>query len=109
MLERDEATQRIERLKHVIQGIYSNIPKVSTEVEDSLQEHVMMISEVIQGFHVNIIDLEACQTPSTLLKEREKIEKTVVTTVESIKRMGEECAKLYEERKKVWIDLLENA
>jgi hypothetical protein len=108
MLERDEVAQRTKRLKQVVQGVYSNIPEVSMEVDTPLEEQVTKISEAIQGFHMKIIDLEACQTPSTPPEEREKREKTIVMTVESIKSMDEECVKLYEGSTQVWTVLLEN-
>ena len=56
----------------------------------------MKISEVIQGFHTNILDLEVRTTPSTPPKEREKKEKTIAMTLENIKSLDEECANLYE-------------
>jgi hypothetical protein len=50
---------------------------------------VLNISESIQGFHVKIVDLEACTMPSTPPKEREQREKTMMTTIESIKSLEE--------------------
>jgi hypothetical protein len=79
------------------------------EVDTPLEEKVMKISEAIQGFCVNIVDLEVCTTPSTPPEEREKREKTIAMTVESIKSLDEECVKLYEESTQVWTQLLENA
>ena len=43
------------------------------EVDTPLEEQVMKINESIQGFHVNILDLEDHTTPSTPLEERENI------------------------------------
>jgi len=79
------------------------------EVDTPLDEKVMKINEVIQGFCMNIFDLEARTIPSMPPKEIQQREKTVVTTVESIKILEEECMKLYEERTQVWTQLLENA
>jgi hypothetical protein len=56
---------------------------------------------------VNIIDLEACKTPSTPPEEREQRVKTATTIVERIKILDEVCVK-YEERIQVWTQLLEN-
>jgi hypothetical protein len=71
------------------------------EVDTPLEEQVMKINESIQGFHVKILDLEGHTTPSTPLKEREKREKIVSMTMESIKSFDEECVNLYEERTQV--------
>jgi hypothetical protein len=97
------------RLKNAVQEVYNNFPEIPMEVDTPLEEKVMKISESIQGFHMNIVDLEACTTPSTPLEEREKREKTSLMTVESIKSLDEECVKLYEESTQVWTQLLENA
>ena len=67
------------------------------EVDTPLEEKVMKINESIQGFHVKILDLEDHTTPSTPLEEREKMEKIVSMTMESIKSFDEECVNLYEE------------
>jgi hypothetical protein len=58
---------------------------------------------------MNINDLEAHQIPSTPPKEREQREKTVTMTVESIKSLEEECAKLYDKSTQVWMQLTEDA
>jgi hypothetical protein len=52
--------------------------------------------------------LEDSTTPSTPPEEREKWEKTTMTTVERIRSLDEEYAKLYEKRTQVWTQLLEN-
>jgi hypothetical protein len=83
-------------LKQAIKGVYSNLSEVPMEVDAPLEEQVTKITEAIQGFHAKIIDLEAHQTLSTPPEERDQREKTVVTTVESIKSMDEESTKLYE-------------
>jgi len=41
------------------------------EENSPLEEQVTNINEAIQGFHVNIFDLEAHTTPSNPLEERE--------------------------------------
>lgn len=77
------------------------------EIDAPFEEKVTKIGESIQGFHVKIIDLEACRTLSTPLEEREKTEKTVVTIVERINIMDEECKKLYDKRTQVCNVLLD--
>jgi hypothetical protein len=57
---------------------------------------------------MKITDLEACQTPSTPPEEREKREKMMTTTIENIRSLEAECAKLYEESTKVWTQLTED-
>jgi hypothetical protein len=47
-------------------------------------------------------------TPSTPPEERDQREKTVSTTVEGIRTLEEECAKLYEDNTKVWNQLSED-
>jgi hypothetical protein len=107
-LEQDEATQRTERVKQVVQGVYNIIPEIPREEDAPLEEHVTKISESIQGFHTNITDLEVRQIPSTPPEEREKREKKMTTTIENIKSMEAECAKLYEESMGVWTQLTED-
>jgi hypothetical protein len=81
-------------VKQVVHGVYDIIREVPREEENLLEEHVTKISESIHGFHTKNIDLEACQIPRTPPEEREQREKTVTKTVENIKSMEEECAKL---------------
>jgi hypothetical protein len=87
--EWDEDKQREGRLKNAMKEVYSNFPEIPMEVYIPLEEKVMKISEAIQAFHLNIVDLEARTTPSTPPKEREKREKTTAMTVESIKILDE--------------------
>jgi len=54
----------------------------------------MKISEDIQVFHENIVDLEARTRPSTPPKGREQGEKKDMKTMERIRRMDEECTKV---------------
>jgi hypothetical protein len=68
---------------------------------------VLKISKAIQGFHTNITDLEARQTPRTPLEEREKRGNMEKTTIQNIKSIEAECAKLYGESMKVWNQLIE--
>jgi hypothetical protein len=75
------------------------------EVYSPLEYKVSNISESIHGFYAKIVDLEACTTPSTPPEEREQREKIVTKTMESIKSLVEECAKLYEKRTQVWTQL----
>jgi hypothetical protein len=91
MMEQDEAKNKEERIQYAIQKVYNDIPEVPMEIDAPIEEKVSNISESIQGFHANIVDLEACTTPGTPPKEREK---TSTTTVENIKSLEEECAKL---------------
>jgi hypothetical protein len=76
------------------------------EVDDPLEYNLSKIIKSIQGFCVNIVDLEVCSTPSTPPKEREK---TTMKTMEGVKSLEEECAKLYEEKTQVWTQLTEYA
>jgi hypothetical protein len=66
------------------------------EFDTPLEEKWSSISESIHGFHMKITNLEARQTPNTPSEEREKREKMVTKTVENIKRLEAEYAKLYE-------------
>jgi hypothetical protein len=50
--------------------------------------------------------LEAQQTLRTPPEEREKREKMTTTNVENIKSLEEECSKIYEERTKLWNQLI---
>jgi hypothetical protein len=97
MMEWDEAMSKTERLKQEVQEIYNNIPKVYMEVDASLEEKVMNISEAIQGFCAKIVDLEYRTTLSTPPEKREQREQTTIMTMESINTLDEECTKLYEE------------
>jgi hypothetical protein len=75
-------------LHQEVHEVYRNILEVYMEANAPLEEQVTKINEAIQGFHVNIVDLEAHTTPSTPPEEREKREKTTMTTVENIKKFG---------------------
>jgi hypothetical protein len=57
------------------------------EVDTSLEDKLMNISEAIHGFHTKIVDLEVRTTPSTPPEERYQREKTIVMIVESIKSL----------------------
>jgi hypothetical protein len=59
-------------MQHAIQELYNNFPKVPMEVDTSLGEQVIKISESIQGFCAKIVDLESFTTPSTPPEERDK-------------------------------------
>jgi len=61
-----------------------------------LEDQVTKISEAIPVFDKTIVDLEECTTPSTLPEEREKREKTIVTTMDNIKSLDDECVNIYE-------------
>jgi hypothetical protein len=63
------------------------------------------MSESIQGFRTKITDLEARHIPSTPLEEREQCENMATTSIENIKSMEVECAKLYAESMRVWMQL----
>jgi hypothetical protein len=95
-------------LKNVVEEVYSKFPVIPMEVNTPLEEQVTKTNEAIQGFHVKIVDLEVCTTPSTPPKEREKRENIALMIVENIKSLDEECAKLYEESTQVWTQLLKN-
>jgi hypothetical protein len=58
---------------------------VQTEKEDLVEVHATKISEAIQGFHTQIVDLEAHVTPNTPPEERETRKKTMTTSMENIK------------------------
>jgi uncharacterized coiled-coil DUF342 family protein len=57
--ERDEATQKAERVKQAAAGVYNIIPEFLREEDTPLEEHVTKLSEAIHGFQTNINDLEA--------------------------------------------------
>jgi hypothetical protein len=88
--------------------VYKELPEVPMEVDTPIEEKVSKIGEAIQGFCSKIIELEAHAIPGTPPEEREKREKMVNTTVENIKSLEVECAKLCEESTKVWTRLTED-
>ena len=57
--------QKNERLNKEIEEVCNNLLEVSIEVDIPMEEKVMNISEPIQGFHANIVDLEERTTSST--------------------------------------------
>jgi hypothetical protein len=67
-----------------VQEVHSNFLKIPMEVDNPLEDKFTNISEVVQGFHTNIVDLESCTSPSTPCEERKKRENTNTTIVESI-------------------------
>jgi hypothetical protein len=102
MLEWDRAMQKITRLQQVVQEVYNNFLEVLMEVDTPLEDKVTKISKSIQGFHTNIVYLEALSMRSTPPEEREKLKKTTMTTMESNRSFDEECTNLYEESTQVW-------
>jgi len=66
-------------------------------VEATLEEHVSKITEVIQGFHSRIGELEVHITLGTPLDKKEQRQKITITSVVGIKSMEEDCVKLCEE------------
>jgi hypothetical protein len=95
-LEWYEAEQRETRLKNAVQQVYRNFLEIRMDLETPLQDKVTKINGSIQGFRMNIVDLEACTTPNTPHEEREQREKKIAMIVERIKSLNEECANLYE-------------
>jgi hypothetical protein len=75
------------RLHRVVQEVYNNIPKVYMEAYAPLEEKVMKINKVIQVLYMKIVDLEAHTTPSTSPEEKDKREKTTMTTMDIIKSL----------------------
>jgi hypothetical protein len=57
MMEQDEVKQREGRLKKAVHEVYNNFLEIPIEIDVTLEEKVSNISESIQGFHVNIVDL----------------------------------------------------
>jgi len=68
----------------------------------------LKIGEVIKDLCTRIEDLQLHSTPRTPSEEREGGERTTLTFIDSIKKVEEECAKLYEERTQIWTDLVED-
>jgi hypothetical protein len=77
-------------------------------VESTLEEQVSKVKEVIKGFHTRIKVLESRTTPRTPPKKKAQRERTVMTSVASIKSLKEECAKLCEETRQIWTNLMED-
>jgi hypothetical protein len=77
-------------------------------VEATLEEHVSKISEVIQGFHTRIRELEVHTTPGTPPEEKEQRERTTITSVASIKSLDEECTSYAKKACKLWTKLMED-
>ena len=58
MMEWDEVEHKVVRLKNIVQEVYINFLEIPMEVDTPLEEKVLNISETIQAFCTNIIDLE---------------------------------------------------
>ena len=55
--EKDEAESMAQKRQATIQKLYKEIPEVRIVVEDTMEEKVLKIGEVIKGFQSNIEDL----------------------------------------------------
>jgi hypothetical protein len=86
-----------QKTQVVIQKLYKEIPEVPIVVEATMEEKVLKIGEVIKGLCMRIEDLQLRSTPGTPPEEREGRERTMMTVIENIKKVEEECAKLCEE------------
>ena len=93
-MERDDVMHKEERIQQDIKQVYKELPEVPMEVDTPIEEKVSNIDEFIQGFHLNMIELEAHAIPCTAPEEREKKEKMVNTTTKNIKSLEEEHTKL---------------
>jgi hypothetical protein len=62
-----------------------------------MEEQVLKIGEVINGFRVHIEDLQMHIMPGTPPEVHEGRERMATTSVSNIKRVEGECAKLCEE------------
>jgi hypothetical protein len=100
-MEREKVSQKIERMQQEFRQVYKELPKVPMEVETLIEQQVSNIDKVIQGFRSNIIELESCAIPGTPPEEIDQRENMVNTSVENIKILEAECAKLCEENTKV--------
>jgi hypothetical protein len=59
MMELDEDEKRAGMLKNKVQEVYKFFLEIPMEVDTPLEEKVLNISETIQAFCTNIIDLES--------------------------------------------------
>jgi hypothetical protein len=108
-MERDEDAQKVERMQQAFKQVYKELPEVPMEVDTPIEEKVSKISvKIFKDLCSNIIELEAHAIPGTPPEEREKREKMVNTTVENIKSLEVECAKLCEESTEFWTRLTED-
>jgi len=69
---------------------------------------VSNIGEVIKIFRTRIENLQLHSMPGTPPKERAGRERTMMTTITNIKKLEEECTKLYEESAQIWTNLVED-
>jgi hypothetical protein len=103
--EKDKAEGIAHKTQEVVQKLYKAIPEVPIVVEDTMEEQVLKIDEVIKGFRVQIEDLQLWSIPGMPLEVQEGRERMATTTVTNIKKVEENCAKLYEESAQIWTEL----
>jgi hypothetical protein len=77
--------------------LYKEILEVPLVVEATMEEQVSRIYKVIKGFPRRIEDLQLCTASGTPIEEREGRERTMMKTIENIKKLEGECTNLYEE------------
>jgi len=77
-------------------------------VKETLEEHVSNIREFIKGLYTRIEDLESRNTWGMPPEENSQRERTIMTIIENIKKLDEECTNLCEERTHIWKNLMED-
>jgi len=77
--------------------LYKEILEVPIVVEATMEEQVLKNCEVIKGFPMRIEDLQLRSTSGMPPEERERREKMALISIANIKKVEEECTKIYEE------------
>ena len=77
-------------------------------VEEILEEQVSNIKDFIKGLYTRIEDLESRNTWGMPPEENSQRERTIMTIIENIKKLDEECTNLCEERTHIWNNLMED-
>jgi predicted nucleic acid-binding Zn-ribbon protein len=78
-------------------------------VEEILEEQVSNIKDFIKGLYTRIEDLESRNTRGMPPEENSQRERTIMTIIENIKKLDEECTNLCEERTHIWKNLMEDS
>jgi DNA repair exonuclease SbcCD ATPase subunit len=106
--EKDDAEKMAQQIQTVVQNLCKEILEVPMVVEDTMEEKVSRIDEVIKGLHTKIEDLESCTMLGTHLEEKEQREKKTTTSVVNIKSLYQECERLCDKSMQIWTKLMMN-